>query len=73
MPFKLYLAKNNLHRIQWLKFIKIGSKSAEIAVLEQPELKTFFATQPCSVAFKESVDYKNVRLTKFSLSATLTV
>ena len=31
-----------------------------MAVLEQLEPKIFFANQPCSVAFKESDDHKNV-------------
>ena len=49
----------------------MGPKNAEIAVLELPELKMFFATQPWWVAFKEPVDYKNVRLTTFSLFSPL--
>ena len=53
--------------VKWLKFIKIGTKNAEIGVLEQLEPKIFFATQPWWVAFKEPVNYKNAQLTKFSL------
>ena len=50
---------------------KIGPKNAEIAVLEQLAPKLFFTTQPWWEAFKETVDYKNVRLTKFSLFSPL--
>ena len=53
MPFKLYPQKNNLHKIPWLKFIKISPKNAEIAVPEQLEAKFFFATQQWWVAFKQ--------------------
>ena len=52
-------------------YFKVGTKNAEIAVLEQLEPKIFFAIQPWWVAFKEPVDYKNVQLTKFSLFSPL--
>ena len=72
MPFKLY-PEEYLHRIQWLNFIKIGPKNTEIVVLEQPEPKIFFTTQPWWVAFKEPVNYNNVQLTKFLLFSPLNV
>ena len=72
VPFKLY-PEEYLHRIQWLNFIKIGPKNAEIVVLEQPEPKISFTTQPWWVAFKEPVNYNNVQLTKFLLFSPLNV
>ena len=37
--------KEYLHKVQWLKFIKIGLKSGEIAVPEQLKPKIFLATE----------------------------
>ena len=60
MPFKLYPEKKEyLHKIHWLRFIQIGPKNAEIAVLEQLEPKIFFTIQPWWVGFKNP-DYESL-------------